>query len=75
MNFWDGVFIASCFWFFVCLACLFRGITYGWNDFDISRFNWSEGFSLGFNDGYKIGVDHGKYAAQKDEEVVTDENA
>lgn len=75
MSFWDGVLIASCFWFFACLLCYFRGIDYGWNDFDIPRLNWAEGFSQGFDDGYKIGAACGKYAAQNDEEAVNNENA
>lgn len=59
MDFWDGVLIASCFWFFVCIACLLRGMSYGWNDFDIPRLNWSDGWTGGWDAGYKHGVDVG----------------
>lgn len=59
MNFWDGVLIASFFWFFACLACLLRGMLYGWNDFDIPRLNWTDGWEAGYKYGMHIGMDSG----------------
>lgn len=49
MNLWDGVLISSFFWFFACLACLLRGMSYGWNDFDIPRLNWTDAGLLDMN--------------------------
>ena len=63
MNFWDGVLIASFFWFVACLACLLRGMSYGWNDFDIPRLNWMDGWDAGYKPGLDEGYDAGLQAA------------
>ena len=85
MNFWDGVFLASIFWLFGSGLCFLRGYVYGINDFDIPRFNWSEGWSEGWDAGWKngvnIGLDHGYNAGFQaarsfdHKEVLNDENA
>ena len=59
MNFWDGVIISSLFWFFVCGLCFLKGAAYGWNDFDMPRFNWSDGYTDGWIDGWHTGINKG----------------
>lgn len=49
-HFWDGVLISSIFWFYVCVACLFRGL---WVGSQIDYAPLSEGFEAGWNAAQK----------------------
>ena len=44
LNFWDGILIASMFWFIISSVCLLRGYVVG----VLQDFEWSEGYEAGW---------------------------